>query len=94
MEDQSKAKRDVVEDYLPLIIKRYRNRPESFTHLFYAASKPEVHISGPKGRGLCLDAVPRGDIVLIAGGTGLFPFLDLLDLLFKATVAGKTKTLM
>jgi len=60
----------------------------------YAASAVEINITGPKGRGLCLEKIPRGVVVLIAGGTGLFPYLDLLDLLFKATVTGKIKTQM
>jgi len=45
-----------------------------------------VLIQGPKGRGLCLGGIPPGAITVIASGAGLFPFLDLIDLIFKATV--------
>ncbi len=40
-------------------------------------------ISAPKGRGLELDRTVPGKILVVAGGTGLFPFCDLIDLLFK-----------
>lgn len=35
---------------------------------------------------MCLGTVPDGDIVIIAVGSGICRFLDLIDLLFKATV--------
>ena len=35
---------------------------------------------------MCLETVPAGDVVIIAGGTGLFPFLDLIDELFKLAI--------
>ena len=45
-----------------------------------------VQISIPRGRGLQLDTTAPGRIVIVAGGTGLFPFSDLIDLLYKAHV--------
>lgn len=78
---------------LPLLIKYY-DREASFTKKLYNSLGTVVNIRGPKGRGLCLEAVPSGDVAIIAGGTGLFPFLDLLDLLFKATIAEKSTNLM
>jgi hypothetical protein len=41
-------------------------------------------LSQPRGRGLELETTPSGRIVVLMGGTGLFPFSDLIDLLFKA----------
>jgi ferredoxin-NADP reductase len=35
------------------------------------------------GRGLDIDKIQPGRIVLFAGGTGIFPFMDLIDILFK-----------
>lgn len=43
-----------------------------------------VKLSIPRGKGLELDRTPPGRIVALIGGTGLFPFSDLIDLLFKA----------
>ena len=43
----------------------------------------DVIVSKPRGRGLSLNDMPEGRIVLLAGGTGLYPFSDTIDLLFK-----------
>ena len=42
-------------------------------------------LSQPKGLGIELELTKPGKIVVVAGGTGLFPFSDLIDLLFKET---------
>jgi len=70
---------------LPLLIKRYHNAG-AFTNMLYSMPQTPVTIEGPKGRGLCLEALAPGSIAIIAGGSGLFPFLDLIDLVFKGTV--------
>ena len=38
---------------------------------------------------MCLEAIPAGNIVVIAGGTGLFPFLDLIDEIFKLVASSR-----
>lgn len=43
-----------------------------------------VKFSCPRGRGLELEDTKAGRIIVVAGGTGLFPFSDFIDLLFKA----------
>ena len=43
----------------------------------------EVVISQPRGLGLSLDCITSNKIVLFAGGTGLFPFSDFIDMLYK-----------
>lgn len=40
-------------------------------------------LSQPKGFGLGLPDIKAGTILIIAGGTGLYPFSDLIDLLYK-----------
>jgi hypothetical protein len=40
-------------------------------------------LSPPKGFGLRLNEAEPGTILIIAGGTGIYPFSDLIDLLFK-----------
>lgn len=42
-----------------------------------------VKFSCPRGKGLELEDTKPGRIILVAGGTGIFPFSDLIDLLFK-----------
>lgn len=44
----------------------------------------KILVSQSKGEGLRLTATAPGRIIIIAGGTGLFPFSDLIDLLYKA----------
>lgn len=79
---------------LPLLIKQYRHNSASFTNQLYEQLHTPVSIRGLRGRGLCLDLLPSGDVVFIAGGTGLFPFLDLIDLMFKFVAAQKARNLM
>lgn len=57
--------------------------------MLYSQPGAEFLIQGPKGRGMCLEALPAGNVVVIAGGTGLFPFLDLIDEIFKLTVSSR-----
>jgi NAD(P)H-flavin reductase len=40
-------------------------------------------LSQPRGKGLELQHTAPGVIVIVAGGTGLFPFMDFIDLMFK-----------
>lgn len=49
-------------------------------------AKESFELSQPKGLGLELEVTKPGKIVIIAGGTGLFPFSDFIDLLFKTAV--------
>lgn len=45
-----------------------------------------LKLSCPKGRGLELATTPPGKIIVLAAGTGLYPFCDLIDLLFKSQI--------
>lgn len=47
------------------------------------SANESFEFSQPKGLGLELEVTKPGKIVIIAGGTGLFPFSDFIDLLFK-----------
>jgi hypothetical protein len=40
-------------------------------------------LSEPQGEGLQLSSAKPGKIIIVAGGTGIYPFSDLIDLLFK-----------
>lgn len=46
-------------------------------------------MSTSRGEGLKFGELKPGKIVIVAGGTGLFPFCDLIDLLFKRLLVQK-----
>jgi NAD(P)H-flavin reductase len=45
-----------------------------------------VSLQGPYGTSFGLTKEESGVFVIVAGGTGLFPFLDLLDFLLRKTI--------
>lgn len=74
---------------LPLLIKKYGDG--KFTSEFLTKKKKkyfskDITISEPRGLGLSLDSFKDKRIVLFAGGTGLYPFSDFIDLLYKSMV--------
>jgi hypothetical protein len=42
-----------------------------------------LDLSSLRGEGLHFGELNPGKIIIVAGGTGIFPFCDLIDLLFK-----------
>ena len=54
-----------------------------FTKDFTKKIDQKMIVTEAKGRGLALNEVAKGTVVLIGGGTGLYPYCDLIDLLFK-----------
>ena len=67
---------------LPLLIKKYDDG--EFTADFLRSDfDGKISISKPRGRGMSLQDTNPGKIVMFAGGTGLYPFSDLIDLLYK-----------
>lgn len=66
---------------LPLLVRIY---PEGKVSSWLNTLKPndQVWLKGPFGAGLGLERDWRGQALAIAGGTGLIPFLDLIDLLW------------
>lgn len=62
----------------------FKAYPEGkFTESIVAGPIDRIVISEEKGEGLRLSEIAEGKIVIVAGGTGLFPFSDLIDLLYK-----------
>ena len=43
----------------------------------------QLRLSIPLGRGLEIAETQPGKIIIVAGGTGIFPFSDLIDLVYK-----------
>jgi hypothetical protein len=50
-----------------------------------------LQLSQPKGFGLELEVTKPGRIIIVAGGTGLFPFSDFIDLYFKSVYLQENK---
>jgi NAD(P)H-flavin reductase len=70
------------EGQVPLMMKKY-NAGRLTKNLFSRYVDERLNVSSPMGRGLCLDKIRRGKVVIFAGGTGIFPFLDLFDLAYE-----------
>jgi NAD(P)H-flavin reductase len=70
-------------EYLPIMLKIYENG--KFTSALYRKNFNGISltISSPKGRGLELETTKAGTVIIVAGGTGLFPFSDIIDLIYK-----------
>jgi len=45
-----------------------------------------MQLSRPLGKGMSLHEMPNGKIIMFAAGTGLHPYCDLIDLLFKEMI--------
>lgn len=70
--------------YLPIMLKIYANGKMTSALKGRTFDIDNLKLSCPRGRGLELESTEPGRIIVLAGGTGLFPFCDLIDLLFKA----------
>ncbi len=69
------------EHYVPILFKQYDNG--KFTDSIVKAPVRNLFLSSPKGEGLQFSHLKPGKVVIVAGGTGIYPFADLIDLLFK-----------
>jgi NAD(P)H-flavin reductase len=49
----------------------------------HKSKNKEFKITGPIGRGCEVNEDIYGEVFLICGGTGILPFIDLLDILYK-----------
>lgn len=77
---------------VPLFIKKYGDG--AFTKEFLSGTySDEVKISAPRGRGMFLDELPPGQLLMFAGGTGLNPFADVVDVLFKEMLVSESHPL-
>jgi hypothetical protein len=78
--------------YLPIMLKIYDKGKFTSKLDKMDLSNTKLQLSSPKGLGLELDVTKPGKIVIVAGGTGLFPFSDFIDLLFKEVYLEESKT--
>jgi NAD(P)H-flavin reductase len=77
------------QDYLPMMMKIYSDGKLTSSLKKSNFTDVKIKFSIPRGRGLELDATNPGRIIVVAGGTGLFPFSDLIDLVFKSEIIEK-----
>ena len=77
---------DYQNDFLPIMFKVYEDG--KLTSAIKRASFIDVNVrfSCPRGRGFELEDTRAGRVIIVAGGTGLYPFSDLIDLLFKTAL--------
>jgi NAD(P)H-flavin reductase len=73
-------------DCLPIMLKVYNDGKLTSALKNAHFVNTAVKFSCPRGRGLELEDTKAGRVIVVAGGTGLFPFSDIIDLLFKAQV--------
>ena len=66
---------------IPIMFKTYAGG--KWTEGLVKGPVEKVMISCSKGEGLQLAQTKPGRIIMVAGGTGLYPFSDFIDLLFK-----------
>ena len=71
--------------FLPFILKKYNGK--TFSNALHSINNREsVHIEGPYGRGMELPLKASGRYILLATGTGILPFLDLLNYFMMKTI--------
>lgn len=80
------------ETFIPLLIKKYDLG--QFTPVFLREGfHGDIKISCPRGRGLGLQDIiccaKPSRIIMFSGGTGIYPFADIIDLAFKELLIQK-----
>lgn len=66
---------------IPIMFKTYGGG--KFTEGIVKGPVEKVVISQSKGEGLQIAHTKPGKVILVAGGTGIYPFSDFIDLLYK-----------
>ena len=66
-----------------MVIKKY-SKGELTSRLLVNKFKGEMIVSAPMGAGMNYQNLRNdGKVIIVCGGTGVLPFCDLIDLLFK-----------
>lgn len=73
-------------DYLPVCVKQYEGETALSKKLVSGDKGLLYTLEGPIGRSIEIPENFSGNVVLIAGGTGILPFLDLLEFLLKKAI--------
>lgn len=75
-----------------MLIKKYDDGKFTSKFLDFSSSNTfgkNILVSEPRGLGLSLDTIDSTKIVLFAGGTGLYPYCDFIDLLYKSMLVSQ-----
>ena len=73
------------DDFIPLMIKSYEGGKMT-QKICKEGYNGKLSISSPRGQGLKLNQLPPGKLIFVAGGTGFYPFMDAVDLLYKVNM--------
>lgn len=73
-------------DYLPICVKQYEGKKPLSKKLVSGDQGITYSVQGPIGRGIEIPANFNGHVLLIGAGTGILPFLDLLEFLLKKAI--------
>lgn len=87
-EESEKISSDIIDcpthiDYLPLIIKKYPGKQGLANFIHRMDAEEEVEIEGPMGYGFKIEKNRVGKVLIVAGGTGILPFIDLFYIIVK-----------
>ena len=85
-ENDTEAVNDSSQNSVVLMMKKYEEGLLTKTLLDSDPLSLKLHLSCLRGEGLHFGEIKPGRIIMVAGGTGLFPFSDLIDLLFKSVL--------
>ncbi|KRX06844.1 hypothetical protein PPERSA_11489 [Pseudocohnilembus persalinus] len=85
-EDAKIEKMPEYSDELQLCIKKYNPDRKTLSSILYSSQNQQLYVKGPLGMGLQLSNLDQGKIVIVAGGTGVLPFLDLLNLMLQKVI--------
>ena len=87
--DDFSGRSSQLENIIPVVLKRYLKGglTEPLVQKMMNNHKMTLTMSSEQGLGLQLGELAPGKVIIIAGGTGLLPFSDIIDLLFKKEYA-------
>jgi NAD(P)H-flavin reductase len=73
------------ENEIPILFKQYDGGKFTDEIIKYAISS--LRISCVKGEGVQFESLSGGKILMLVGGTGIYPLSDLIDMLYKSALA-------
>jgi NAD(P)H-flavin reductase len=72
-------------ELIPILFKEYDNG--KFTESILNNTITSLRISCVKGEGVQFESLRGGKILMLVGGTGIYPLSDLIDMLYKSALA-------
>ena len=72
-------------ELIPILFKQYDNG--KFSDGIVKNTITSLRISCVKGEGVQFESLSGGKILMLVGGTGIYPLSDLIDMLYKSALA-------